>query len=171
MKSILSSNEKAVFEIVFKEHDPDIKLLCYLLRGSLIDKHGFIVQEEPDMRFVSKLKSTGLKKVSDSLFDLANSSRLDTSNFSRKYSEKIKACYKGFNFMLNVEVYVIFLLEEGPIAWYVHDSKNCSECKSGGVCHKTLEQIVIERSLKFPEELIQKEIDEKANWVFNQLLK
>ena len=108
MKSILSSNEKAVFEIVFREHDPDIKFLCQFLQGSLIDKHGNIVQEEPDTRFVSKLKSTGLKKISDSLLDLANSSRLDTSNFSNKYSEKVKACNTGFNFMLNVEVYVIF---------------------------------------------------------------
>ena len=171
MKSILSSNEKAVFEIVFSKHDPDIKLLSHYLEGKLIDKLGNSVQDEPDMRFVSKLKSTGLKKISDSLTSIANSLRLDISNPPKKYSDKIKACIKGLNFMLNAQIYIIYLLEEGPVAWYIHDSQNCEECRINGTCLATLNQIIKERGIELPDELLTKPIDEKAEWVFKQILK
>lgn len=171
MRVILSNNEKAVFEVVFSKHDPEIKLLSQLLTGKLTDKVGNIVKDEPDMRFVSKLKSTGLKKITDSLLSTANSLRLDIRNQPKKYSEKIKACIKGLNFMLNAQIYIIFLLEEGPIAWYVHESKKCEECKPGGICMVTLDQILEERGLVLPVELQEKFIDEKADWVFNQLLR
>lgn len=171
MKSILSNNEKAVFEVVFTSHDPEIKMLCHFLEGKLQDKVGNIVKEEPDMRFVSKLKSTGLKKISDSLISTANSLRLDIKDPPKKYSERIKACIYGLNFMLNAQIYVIFLLEEGPVAWYVHDSKTCKECKPGGLCMVTLNQILKERNLKLPDDLQIKPIDEKAEWVFGQIMK
>ena len=170
MKSILSSNEKAVFEVVFNKHDPDIKLLSQGLTGKLIDKEGNIVKDEPDMRFVSKLKSTGLKKISDSLTSTARSLRLDIQNPPKKYSEKIKACLKGLNFMLNVKIYVIYLLNEGPIAWYDHESKTCKECTAGGICVKTLNHIMDERNLPLPNELQTKSVEEKAEWVFEQIL-
>ncbi len=171
MKSILSENEKAVFEVVFTEHDPDIKLLSHELTGKLIDKIGNIVKDEPDMRFVSKLKSTGLKKITDSLLSTTNSLRLDIRNPPKKYFEKIKACIYGLNFMLNAQIYIIFLLEEGPIAWYVHDSQTCKECKPGGLCTLTLNEIIKERNFTLPYELQKKPIDEKANWVFEQILR
>ena len=171
MKAILSSNEKAVFEVVFGKHDPDNKLLSQYLEGKLIDKLGNLVQDEPDMRFVSKLKSTGLKKISDSLTSIANSLRLDISSPPKKYSEKIKACIKGLNFMLNVQIYVIYLLEEGPVAWYVHDSQKCEECRIGGTCMTTLNQIIKERGLELPNDLSTHPIDEKADWVFKQILR
>ena len=109
MKSILSNNEKAVFEVVFSKHDPEIKLLSQLLVGKLTDKSGKSVQDNPDLRFVSKLKSTGLKKISDSLSNTANLLRLDIHNPPKNYSEKIKACIFGLNFILNAQIYVIFL--------------------------------------------------------------
>jgi len=171
MKLNLSSNEEAVFKLVFKYHDPDIKLLCELLKGKLIDKKGVLVNEEPDMRFVSKLKSTGLKKISDSLMEIANSLRMDINNPPKKYADKIKACLRGLNFMINAEIYIIYLLNDGPIAWYVHESNKCSECVPNGICSMTLGQIINERGLNVPKELLNLSIDNKADWVFKQILK
>ena len=170
MKLILSNNEKAVFEVVFSKHDPEIKMLSQFLTGKLTDKVGNIVKDEPDVRFISKLKSTGLKKISDSLFSTANCLRFDIKNPPKKYLEKIKACIKGLNFMLNAQIYIIFLLEEGPIAWYVHESQKCEECKPEGICMVTLNQIIKERGLVMPVDLQKKSIDEKADWVFTQIL-
>ena len=171
MKSILSENEKTIFELIFSKHDPDIETLRVDLSDKLKDKKGAIVQGPSDLRYVSKLKSTGLKKIIDSLLDIANSLRLDVNNPPKKYSDKIKACIKGLNFMLNAEIYIIFLLEEGPVAWYIHDSDSCSECTPAGVCTRTLHQIIIERNLTLPDSLQKKKIDEQADWVFNEILK
>jgi hypothetical protein len=171
MKSNLSFNEKVVFEIVFREHDPDIKLLCTFLKEKLIDKKSNIVQEIPDMRFVSKLKSTGLKKISDALIEIANSLRVDINNPPKKYTDKIKACVHGLNFMLNVEIFIIYLLEEGPIVWYAHDSVSCKECKEDGRCTNTLLKILEERNIAVPEDIKNKNNDEKADWIFNYILK
>ena len=171
MKSILSENEKAVFEVVFAEHDPDIELLSHFLTGKLIDKKSNIVKDKPDFRFLSKLKSTGHKNNIESLMSTARSLRLDNDDPPRKYDEKIKAAIVGLNIMLNVTIYVIFLLGEGPIAWYDHVSQNCDECKPNGKCTNTLNQILKERNFILPDDLQNKPIDEKAKWIFEQKLK
>ena len=171
MKSILSDNERTVFEIIFQKHDPDIESLQQYVSDKLKDKKGTLVHGLSDVRYISKLKSTGLKKITDSLLDIASSLRLDIHNPPKKYTDKIKACIKGLNFMLNAEIYIIFLLDEGPIAWYLHDSADCSECSPDGVCNRTLQQIILERNLILPDSVKNNQIDEQAEWVFNEILK
>ena len=171
IKSILSNNEKVVFKFVFSRHDPDLKILSHCLAGKLSDRLGKNVEEDPDVRFVSKLKSTGLKKISEDLIKAANVLRLDVRNPPKKYAEKIKACVLGFNFMLNVKIYLIFLLEEGPVAWYVHESQKCEECKPDGMCMLTLNQIIKERGLKLQNDLLESPIDEKAEYLFEKILR
>ncbi|MHA1990879.1 MAG: hypothetical protein ACW981_07465 [Candidatus Hodarchaeales archaeon] len=170
MTTTLSNNEKVVFELVFKDHDPDIKTLCTLLQNKLTDKYGNIVQEEPDTRFVSKLKSTGLKKITKSLLEIANSLRLDIEE-PKKYDQKIKACISGLNFMLNAKSFLIYTLTEGPIVWYVHESNSCDQCVVGGKCEQILEIIERERNLILPKEVRKLQTDKKAEWIFQEILK
>jgi hypothetical protein len=170
MTTVLSENEKKTFEHVFKNHDPDIKTLCSLLQNKLIDKHGNIVYEEPDTRFVSKLKSTGLKKITKSLLEIAYSLRLDITE-PKKYDQKIKACISGLNFMLNANTYLIYTLQEGPIVWYIHKSLSCDQCVVGGKCEQILEIIERERDLNLPKEIRNLQTDKKAEWIFQEILK
>jgi hypothetical protein len=170
MTTSLSENERKTFEFVFRNHDPDIKTLCTLLKNKLYDKHGNIVQEEPDTRFVSKLKSTGLKKIVKSLLDIANSLRLDIEE-PKKYHQKIKACISGLNFMLNTKSYLIYTIREGPIVWYIHESDTCNQCTIGGKCEQILELILEERNIILPEEINKLQIDKKADWIFQEIFK
>ncbi len=170
MTTTLSNNEKMVFELVFKNHDPDIKTLCSLLYNKLTDKYGSIVQEEPDTRFVSKLKSTGLKKIVKALLEIANSLRLDIEE-PNKYDQKIKACISGLNFMLNAKSYLIYTITEGSLVWYIHESENCDQCVIGGKCEEILEIIEEERNLILPKEIKLLQTDKKAEWIFQEILK
>jgi hypothetical protein len=170
MTTTLSENERKTFELVFKNHDPDIKTLCSLLQNKLFDKYGNIVQEEPDTRFVSKLKSTGLKKITKSLLEIANSLRLDIEE-PKRYDQKINACISGLNFMLNANSYLIYTLQEGPIVWYVHKSDSCDQCIVGGKCEQILEIIIEERNLILPDDVRKMQTDKKAEWIFQAILK
>ncbi len=170
MTTTLSNNEKIVFELVFKNHDPDIKSLCSLLHNKLTDKHGNVVQEEPDTRFVSKLKSTGLKKVVKALLEIANSLRLDIEE-PKRYDQKIKACISGLNFMLNAKSYLIYTITEGSIVWYIHESDSCDQCVIGGKCEQFLEIIIEERNLILPEDIRKLKTDKKAEWIFQEIFK
>lgn len=170
MTTILSENEKKTFEKVFQNHDPDIKSLCTQLSNKLTDKYGNIVKEEPDTRFVSKLKSTGLKKIMKSLLNIAKSLRLDIEE-PKKYDQKINACISGLNFMLNAKCYLIYTLKEGPIVWYVHQSNSCDQCSAGGKCEQILEIIEGERNLTLPKEIRKLQTDKKAEWIFQEILK
>ena len=170
MTTNLSNNEKMVFGFVFKYHDPDIKALCSLLNNKLTDKHGNIVQEEPDVRFVSKLKSTGLKKITKSLIDIASSLRLDVIE-PKKYDQKIKACISGLNFMLNTRSFLIYTITEGPLVWYMHESDSCNQCGIGGKCGQILETILEERNLILPEEILNLQTEKKAEWIFQEIFK
>ena len=171
MVNSLSSNEYEVFNIVFSLHDPDIRTLCSLLSGKLTDKNSNIVSEEPDTRYVSKLKSTGLKKIHNSLMDLSKTLRIDIKDEPKKYIDKIKACIHGLHFVINTEIFLIYTLEEGPIVWYKHNSTTCEECNPKGKCSQVLELIIHERKLEIPNKLNNEPIDKKADWVFQEILK
>lgn len=170
MTTTLSNNEKVVFELVFKNRDPDIKTLCSLLLNKLTDKHGNMVQEEPDTRFVSKLKSTGLKKITKSLLDIAKSLRLDVDE-PKKYYQKIKACISGLNFMLNAKSYLVYTIAEGPLVWYIHESESCDQCVIGGKCEQILEIIMEERNLVLPGNIKKLQTEKKAEWIFQEIFK
>ena len=161
MTSELSANEKSVFDLIFKHHDPDIETLQKLLSDKLIDKQNNVVRGPPDSRYVSKLKSTGLKKIINSLIEIGNSLRLDygESGNPKKYSDKIKACVKGLNFMTNAHAFLIYTLHEGPIVWYEHKSSTCKGCLETGQCDNILNIIIDERNLQLPSNLINSEND------------
>ena len=171
MVSSLSSNEYEVFKIVFKQHDPDITTLCTQLQGKFTNKQANFVTEIPDTRYVSKLKSTGLKKIHKSLLELSKTLRLDIKDPPKKYKDKIKACIHGLNFIINTEIFIIYTLQEGPIVWYKHNSNTCKECKPNGKCVITLELILKERGLELPSEVQKEDIDEQAKWVFQSIVR
>ncbi|MFW9995419.1 MAG: hypothetical protein ACFFD4_25510 [Candidatus Odinarchaeota archaeon] len=198
MKIELSNNEEIVLRSFFsmrnysetscRWEEPSVGNLVDSLQGKLVNKQGDILTDPPDPRYVSKLKSTGFDKISTTLESLAQSMRLDYNSFdsykqkSEKYHRKSLGIIKGFNFLLNTYVYLIYTFwdtdreensrdrpSSGAIAWYVHDYTSCEKCLPGKECHVVLEQIIRERFLEVPPEIRDADFDKKVNWVLKAL--
>ncbi|MHA2363262.1 MAG: hypothetical protein ACXAC7_04845 [Candidatus Hodarchaeales archaeon] len=180
----LSHNEKEVLRLVFADENITISDLMVQLTGKLFDKKGNIVTTPPDSRYISKLKSKGLDKVTKSLENLANGLILDYSHEKLKkqefYNKKLKGILKGFDFRLNTYVYLIYTFKEGSIAWYHHDSMACEECHhpekinkdlNSSKCESVLLLILQERKLKLPKEYRSKSTEKKAEWILKLINK
>ncbi|MHA1448793.1 MAG: hypothetical protein ACTSP4_05160 [Candidatus Hodarchaeales archaeon] len=172
--------------------EPSLNELIEGLTGRLEDKKGQVITDPPDPRYVSKLKSIALNKIASALENLARSMRLEYVAFNSiskgnrlRYRKKALGILKGFNFSLNTEVYLIYTFSKlitdgnevvgsstssgGAIAWYVHDSRSCSQCHPGGECFNILEQVINERALKIPPEVDKEEFGKRVEWVLRTL--
>lgn len=164
----LSKNEEETIRAFFFLHDPPIEELAKKLTGTLVDKKGDTT-DVPDPRFISKLKSIGIRKVTNMLVDLAKAMRLDYTE-PKTYSQKKNGILKTFNFINNTYVYIVFTFKLGPVAWFVHNDTECPRCQVGGDCYQILEIVEEERNLVVPPNIAREGTSKKAEWLFNELL-
>ena len=164
----LSFNEKIVLKEVFVNNQITVSELQQKLDEKLQDKKGNRVKKLPDPRYLSKLKSEGLTKIKKSLESLARSMMLEFGEI-KTYQDKVKGLINVFNFRLNADVYLIYMIEKGPVAWYLHESQSCRTCSPDKECDNILNLIIEERNLSLPKQLEKKPVDAKALWAFNTI--
>jgi hypothetical protein len=158
MSNPLSMSERVVIREYFKNPSVSLKFIAEILQDERDDwdKSDKRIQNDVDVRSISKFKSIGLKKIRKGMKDLATSLGLDlTVQTTPKISgegakgvtriqiydltpddvkilEKWGGIIVGFDFRIDALAYLIYTVENGFVVWYEHNctdqcETNCSD--------------------------------------------
>jgi hypothetical protein len=123
--------------------------------------------ELKDPAYVSRVLNRARKKIEEALRKQANSHRLDVESV-----QDYKGLLIGFDYQANAQVYTIYTIKLGTIAWYKHDSyagKLCPECPKETECRETLDTITEEYNIVLRQDEEQLYMTQQSIAIFNKL--